>query len=293
MSFEENCELLKKIGAVATRDYEYRGEPPNRDRCDLSLFTHVQLPLTPEEWCQLCMSSGDCYIGGCCGSSSAVQDHVNSIFRDGCARIVDLAEIAEAMIYHDGESSFFGPAKKPLPQLVEQFAGMDPWEKIALTWHLVKDYYRPDVPYAIRKDIPEVERATSALRDGLTYLDICRMFDRGKDISDQDAAEMMLVVYRMLPSLKTLNEKIDELAPPPFEGFAIIDKEKGPEEVAKNGRGLCIFKDRAEVDRLFALWRQDEDEHQEKRGNRKVPIDEKLGVRRVRVSSDKGLEFLD
>ncbi len=87
-----------------------------------------------------------------------------------------------------------------------------------------------------------------------------------------------------------MNERIDELQLGSVEGFAIIDKEKGPDAVASNGYGHCIYATRGEVDAMFALWRKEDSAYKE--GDR-IHIDQRMGVRPVRVTVEKGIEFLD
>jgi len=50
---------------------------------DFSRVRSVYLGLTPKDWCAIGMHEGGSYVGGCGGTSSAIQDHVNSIFREG------------------------------------------------------------------------------------------------------------------------------------------------------------------------------------------------------------------
>lgn len=114
MNFEKSKELLDLLGwrysATETR------------------FTQVWLPLTPEDWCALCMreeagylsnrkdEDGDAvyraseYMGGCCGSMSYVQDQLNGWFRDGgYVSAQEFVELGKAMRDHNcgGESESY------------------------------------------------------------------------------------------------------------------------------------------------------------------------------------------
>lgn len=46
-------------------------------------LTAVDLPVTPEEWVELCQQEGDLYLGGCCDRLAQAQDILNTIFRKG------------------------------------------------------------------------------------------------------------------------------------------------------------------------------------------------------------------
>lgn len=303
-SFEHRQKLLSKLGIQTHRNYEYRTEGQSRVRVELDVFTTVLLPFSAEEWCGLCMSEGEHYIGGCCGNMSAVQDEINDLFREGgWADMGTLEDIATSMADHHGsdqEEYPFGELTGTLDELVDKAMAeakdIGPWEKMAVAWQLVRGYHRMEEPRALRSDTPAVESACFVLSRGLRYIDMCRFFTKVSEETKfgekgQDQAMDLVNLSRLLPALKTLNERIQELNPGPMEGFALIDKEKGPDEIASNRRGLCIFKKQEEADSLLQLWREQEEGRQES-GVLKGTIDDRIGVRKVRVSADKGVEFL-
>jgi len=302
--FENRVKMLEELEVKFQVDYEYRGEPGNgRERYDLQIFTNVRPPFSPEVWCHLFMSEGDYYMGGCCGSMSHVQDDLcHAIrFEAGWFQLTVLAEIAEQMIIHDGEEStdeenklcfHHLPKGETLEQVVAQAKSSlkNPWSWLALIWHITKDFYGPKRPHAFVTS--ELEQATSLLGSAFTELSLERLFEKSpvRLPPGQHKANRAMLLYRVLPAWKTLSEKIMELDLGSLEGLALIEKEKGPEAICNNGHGLCIYETQDEVDNLFKLWRQQDDEHKEPRAK---PIDECFVVRKVRVSAEKGVEFLD
>src|ERR1700761_806551 len=96
--FQKRCDYLKKLKVEYWLHNEYRGEVgKGRKSYDLDLFKAVKLPITAHEWMALCRNDGKFYIGGCCSSSAAIQDIVDSEcrFGEGFMDCRKLAEIAE------------------------------------------------------------------------------------------------------------------------------------------------------------------------------------------------------
>ena len=304
-TFNERIQMLKSLGVEYGTEYEYRGEGEERKEYRLDFFTSVRLPLTAAEWCSLCMSGGENYIGGCCGQSSATQDILNHIFRhdSGFPPIRDLAELVDMLNAHDpitGRIPFDSLDKldDPLPRLVERagepqnWEKLSPWDKIALVWHIVKDCWRPQVPAASGPHRTELDDAVSVLSRGMQAISWERLFRGNKDVSSQAIAQRALLLAKLLPAWETMNRRITELDLGGFDGWALIDKRQGPDEIAMNAMGYCIFATREECDNLLKLWRETEVKYKGRKPP-DSPIDEIIGIRRVRVSPEKGAEFLD
>jgi hypothetical protein len=306
MTFDEAAGHLTRLKIKSYRDYDYgKQETDERHRFQVNVFTGFMIPFTAEEWCAIAMRESGHYIGGCCGTTSAAQDYVNAAFRDsGYISGKDLSELAHLLANHDepvGAFCTFNEPKEPIGGLVEKavkkWKKIDPWSKIALLWHVTKDFIGPEVPRAYGKHISELEIAMSTVENMLKYLSYERVFKWGRDrdneeLNSQGKAQRALLMAKLLPSLKVVYEQIGSLDVGPFEGFALIDKKQGPDAVARNGNGPCIFSTREEVDHLLKLWREQETQYEEKT-ERTGKIDDHIGVRRVRVTTEKGLEFLD
>lgn len=297
--FQKRVELLKTLGAEFHTEYEYRTVDGERGPHNIEVFRSVKPPFTAEELAGLYMSDGQFYMGGCCGQMGALQDLICSEIRhnSGWFKIRKLEEIAEIMISHDGsnkkELTFKAiPEGKTLQDLVDLASKpikknqlRKVWWWLALIWHITKDFYNPEEPHGFHENIEEPERAISVLSSCLHFLNFQHLFSNGPQA--QGKANETLLFYRMLPALKALNDNISKMTLPPMEGFAIVELEK-PEEVTKNGYGYCIFEGKDEAERMFKLWEHSEKEHEAVKSVR-----ERLKLRRVRVSSENGIEFLD
>lgn len=305
MSFEKAVEYLGRLGVEFHQDYDYGKQgTETRHRFNVPVFRNFHLPFTADEWCDLCMHEGDFYIGGCCGTTSAAQDILNHVFREGgWVNGKELTEVADLLANHDENPDspyLFSALAEPLDAAVqhawERWTEIDPWEKLAVIWHIVRGYISPEVPRAKGAHLSPLDAAISTAAEGLRYLSYARAFKWDEDEDgkpdSQAKARRKLTLAKLLPALKVINEQIESLDPGPFEGFALIDKEKGPDAIAENGMGLCLYETQAQVDDILNLWREQEQEYEERR-ERIKPVDERIGVRRVRVTKENGVEFLD
>lgn len=321
MEFETAKAYLDRLGVEYIQKHEWRGEPGNgREQVKLPIFTHVDPCLTALNWMNLATRDGDSYIGGCCGQTSMVQDEINYIYRfdPHTIPIEKLSGIAEAMIVHDGESSYFSqdpwewgdwPEDVTLdgwPSLLDfltsEYTGFEadgvvwenlrPWFKLGIVWHLVKDNWTPPIPGAIRRDMDEVDRAICTLDEVASAINWHRVFGGlREDVRDRDRVRRALSLARFIPALKLLTEKVEELDLGAVEGWALIDVEKGDDAIAENGLGLCIYGDRAEMNRVLAIWRKDDANHEERKPEKR--IEERIGIRPIRVDYrlPSGFEF--
>lgn len=313
--FDHRVKLLKALGVEFTQEYEYRGEHPTRKQYSLEIFRSVKLPLLPIEWCALFMQDGGAYVGGCCGAMSHLQDMICHEIRMNSGRfeIRTLAEIAEVMVEHDGDENndnedFLTFAHLPQGETLEGFVSnfvrgmadtrdaghiLDPWQMMQVVWHITKDFYSPEVPSGMGNHMSEVEKAISLLSRSLTSISWEKLFDShpAKAEQSQTKVNRSMLLYRMLPAWKLLNANLDKLDLGPVEGWALMDKRKTPEAICENGHGYCVYDSREKLDEILALWKHDDDQHEAKGMN--PPIMDCIGVRRVRISAEKGIEFLD
>jgi hypothetical protein len=298
MKFEEVVAFLGRIKVEYSQDYDYgKKGGEERHRFDVPVFKSFRLPWEPITWMHLCSGGGEHYIGGCCGTTSAAQDVICHSFRfdEGWISTRDLAEMASLLANHDEPESpyrFSGMSEADILGAEAVWDEIDPWEQMAVVYHATKPYASTAVPLAPLGIKDPLEKAISTLGRGLQALSLHRMFTREEGPSNQDKMNKMLVVHRLLPDLKVLNESIEKLAPGVFEGYALVDLREGDTHVAENGRGLCLYATKEEVDEVMNIWREQEKEYEETT-ERAGKIDDRIGVRRVRVSADTGLEFLD
>jgi hypothetical protein len=309
--FERRIKLLNLLGAEWTQDYEYRGEYPNRNKHELEIFKSVKLPLQPAEWCSLFMKEGSAYVGGCCGSMSYLQDTICREIRmqSGWFDIHTLADIAEVMIEHgcgdddEGDLNFAHlPAGESLEDFTVKFVeemrvhdlappsqrrpDLDPWEVMALIWHITKGFYSPKIPGSYGPHMSEIEKATNIIHNSCRAISWERLFNVHPNISQEKANRSMLL-YRMIPALKLLNDNIDKLNIGSIDGWALVDKSG---EICTNVYGYCVYDDRKKLEEVLNLWKRDDEQHQDKKMN--PPIMERIDIKRVRISAEKGIEFL-
>jgi hypothetical protein len=146
MDFEEAKNGLDDLNIEYHQHYEYRGDQgKDRHKVLLPLFRGLTLPLTPEQWCSLCMGDGDDYIGGCCSSLASVQNIMGGVFRrGGYLDCEQLATIAETLESHDGDDSNFVKYTHTIPdKALLNFNNLSAWDKLAIIWVFMKDYWVP------------------------------------------------------------------------------------------------------------------------------------------------------
>jgi hypothetical protein len=299
---------LDKLGVEYNTAYEYRGTGEERRRHEIPFFENISLPFTPDTWMSLVRNDGDHYIGGCCGSSSAMQDQVCEWFRmaHSWVRIGDLGELALAMNEHDGAESSFGQAPETLFDCIEEQTVRwgdlppgkmlaDPWGAMAVIWHLTKNHYIQQEPAAHADHVSPLEKSLSMVERVCRAISWQRLFrdQDGKHVgpTSQEKVERALALARFLPALKSLYEHAEELYYGPVTGVALIEREKGPMAIAQNGRGYCIFETEAEAHALLDIWDGHDAEHESRRN--RPPARERFALRPVRVDLHDGLVFTD
>ncbi|NJO18700.1 MAG: hypothetical protein HC877_24130 [Thioploca sp.] len=294
-SFESCEKWFEELGIKYRVEREFRPKNPPRSPYPIQVFEAVFIPLTAESWCRLCMSEGDYYVGGCCGAMSHIQDLINDVFRfeSGWITTEQLEKVAVCIRDHGdfgGRIPF--ATDKSVEDLVTEarvnWDKCDPWDRIALCWHLVKNYYAPKIPNAFGDHLSEVDKSVAILSHGLLALSWGRLLYKHPPDS-QEKANRSHLLHRLLPALKTLVEGIHTLDFGTVDGFAIIEKEKGNEAIASNNYGLCIFETEEEVNHLLNLWKRQQEEYEVQE---RKDIDKLFDVRRVRVSLENGVEFL-
>jgi hypothetical protein len=132
-------------------------------------------------------------------------------------------------------------------------------------------------PAAVVKS--DLDVAIETLSRDLSLLCLQKLFSTE---GPQHKATCLLSLSRILPAIKTVSERVRELDPGPMDGFALIDQTKGTEAVTTNSDGYCIFETED------AAWSA-----LESLSDSGTPIDPRIGVRRIRMSMDKGVEFLE
>lgn len=298
MNFDQATALLQAHGIEYSTQYEYRG-PVGKGRTphDLKLFTAVRLPFNAETWFELVTCEGEYYVGGCCGTTGVIQDQLNHIFRfeSGWIKVEQLEDLAFRWESHDREDSYFTEegwkkAFKAMPADLPGFSqDQNPWTVMAFLWHITKECFERKVPSAYGGHMSEMDKAISVLSQAFQSFSWSRLFDRHeKDPKHPFKANRAFMLSKIIPALKVFNDEFDKLDLGPVEGVALFDIEG--DDIASNGYGFCIYETQKEAEDMLEQWRRSDDEHEERKGK---PIDERICIRRCRVSKEEGIEWLE
>jgi len=313
--FERHVKMLEALGVNYTVESEWRGEGKDRKQHTVKLFNAVSPPFTPFEWCHLCQNEGNFYVGGCCGNMSAVQDLLDHAFRFGSGwfSMKNLETIADYMAHHDEPPSPFAelPSGQTLEQAVETMRQslanlrrgtgevmIDVWKLLALIWHIVKPFYSPDrAEVPARKTNPqrdEFDDACRIVQNGLLRVSMHKMFsqDATEKVKTQKKAGSLLVLAQVLPALKLVWENVERLDPGAIDGVALVKKDD-PDTVLVNGFGLCIYQSREHAQEILDLWTKERNEYETEFERKRTVSVEDFLLRPVKVSVQKGLEFVE
>jgi len=165
-----------------------------------------------------------------------------------------------------------------------------PWEKIAILWHLVKDFYSPEHVWARASKDPKDNLDLMISNAGYSFksLGYHTMFKSTGD-SNQGKAYTNVLLARAIPLIKGILNHVEKNNPEPFEGVAIVDVKQGPKEIVRNRLGPCIYGTKEEAEKIFKLWNDDNEQKEE----HKEDLTSNLLIRRVKVTALNGIEFLD
>lgn len=280
---------LEARGMKINREYEYVDTPKGREKRDKDGIETICAPLTPEDWCRMCMRDGDNYIGGCCGNTGVVQDILNSIFRDsGWIDWRMAEELCHAAANHEGHELLYEKSEKKLLAAEEKWDELYPIDKLFLAVAAVKAKMRVHAPHKEGVDLENEGDIVSMLHKGVRYLDFKDLFndkDDGPAKKGQKHGNTALCLARTVPAAKAFLGKVATMKELPFDGFALVD-EKG--KLGENMLGVTIYTAREQAEETLGLWAKDDTER--KKGEDTVA--DKYKVRPVRVTVEKGLEIL-
>lgn len=310
--FEKRCEYLKRLGVKYCQAFEYRGKPPNRERHDLEIFISVELPFTARQWAETYQRDGLMYIGGSGGIPELHSLISTAFYQNGHLSVQDLADMAELWNAY-GEVGVFGLDEPDLEKKVEAIEEtlrfirrpesgemiVNIWHFTSLVWDIVCDFYAPERAEARKRDDDgemTIDDALSRFADAAKFIQIEDFVKRGQieaaGPSSQYESNRLMLMARLVPMLKQVYEGISELIPESFVGVAIVKKDR-PDDIVSNGRGLCVFKDRSEAQKIIDLYGKEESQYRE--GNhaaRDRNPSTSYMIRPVEVTLEKGCVFL-
>lgn len=289
MATIDPTKLLQYSGAEISYENKWNDNdpPPRQSQKDYTRVRSIFIPLRPSEWCELCMRDGESYIGGCCGTSSAIQDIINGIFREsGYAEAQDLYDLGELTQSHpDGfeEDGFIGDlTQEEFDERTSKWDTFSPWEKIGLCYQAVKDKIRPypsRVEPIVQENRPDLDekREINELYGCIHYLRYASILQQEDDERGQKHANDIHTLAKMLPGTRRLLKKL-ESSLDSWTGVAIVEKDR-PETICYNGYGLCLYKNKAEAKKVMALWNENQN------------TSDKVLIRSLTISVQKGVEF--
>jgi len=288
--FERRIGILDSIGAGYNVETEWRGAGAKRKEYKLPLFVNIGIPLDPEEWFELCSREGIHYIGGCCGTASEIQDHLNSWLRDGgwvdCKK---LEVVATAWGDHEGGEDF---RKKPKIDIIEEmaykFKSLDPWGKILVCWYAIQGFYKKETPTFQLTRKAAVDNAISDIHHLSMGLSFLTMFERDGH-SDQYKGNKAEYFAQIYPPLKKAVDLIESQVEE-FEGHCLFDTQT--DTITMNGLGYCILSTKKEAQTLLKQWIK-EDLRRKNRREDAVLISNRIKIRKLKISPKTDIQFLD
>lgn len=220
-------------------------------------INEVLLPLSAIQWCHIARRDGAYYMGGCCAHCSAMQDLINTIFRDGGwvgSRL--LQELAELAANHEGFEDFEDKELLSNTKALDEVE--DPWKKIAVVWQAAKDVLT--VADFVERDVNDFDDALSILTRRLHYLFMAKFFgDHDGDSMEkgQRHANQTYSMLKALPALRTVYDHLEKMSEQEFRGFGV--RRKGSTEVVTNAYGICIYPNRENAEELLEIWKKSKD----------------------------------
>lgn len=273
-------QALTNLGVEIEFEHDYKLGKTNEE-----VVKSVWLPFSPEEWVSIAMRDQPDYMGGCCGTTSVMQDIVCGAFRDeGRLDVRDMKKLAYLAESHpDGfEDDWHTYSDEEFQKAISSWADLRPWAKMGVIVHTVLPKLQPTFPADDEKpelddDKPEFKEkdCVRLVGDSLQLLRYEDLYAKAPE--DQDHANRMLLLSRLIPAMKMLLGMLAR-EHKPFEGFAIVEQRQ-PGVVLRNGYGLCLYKTEDEANKIVRR------EHEKDTGAAL------LRIRPVRVTVEDGFTF--
>lgn len=296
ITFTRKCEMLTELGVEYYLDHEYRGKVGvDRKSYDVDIFEQIKPPFTAEDWINLCSNEGRHYLGGCCGTLSALQDMLEGWFRFDMDYLntQKIEEVEERLISHgDGEWwTKEGDLEDIFIEAKVSWDTLPPLEKLAYVWAIIKGHHNTEaLPRSPRKDYDKFQSDIHLVNNLAQNISWSHLFCNPEDRDAQWSANQQLAMARMLPAIKGVYDKLHSITDT-FEGYALIDLEReGDDNICDNGKGACIYGSLKEVWDLLDSQQEYYDEYEERDKNSKR-LEERYAARAVTISLENGMVF--
>lgn len=207
---------------------------------------------TAEQWVDLLDRGGE-LLTMCCALVSEVRDLLGDAARNG--RWMNVRHLAEAATMLRDHSCGDPP---------------EPLDKLCRVWDVVKDDAMLP-PMSIPEDPNTVEGAVGVLTWGSSGLQDIFMREPPPAEQHWHAVNRLWLMYRLVPAVTTLYNKLLADAPPPLTGYALYQGD----EVLTNRLGICVYESEKQAAEWADIMRRDD----------RQPV-----IRKVRVSVREGIQ---
>lgn len=270
MGYYQDIEI--KAGPVRIRAQMHNGR-----------IEHLWLPFTPVQWVDVANKESR-WLSACCGDISAVRDTlISALCEGGQIWAAELRDLVATLAAHDGFEELSVTTPQAWVTAAARWAEHDPdnpFLALGHIWFAVRDELATPVEpkhHELDPRAPEDALQILATESAALSWALC-IRDEGPLKLCQEA-ERTLSVARLLGALPTLVTRLHELAPPCFEGLAVIETATGK----LWGRSANVFATALQVLHVFAS------------GNpkREAKFRAEAEVRRCRVSLAEGVVLGD
>ena len=208
-------------------------------------------------WVDVLNTEGE-FLGACCANISRVRDILFKVIRED--KMIDMEDLYEAYCLLEDHDCFDGEEDYPINELKK-------------LWLLVE----PDADLSNMRvhacDPNNIEDAISLLAQGCLHINFGRFFENHP--YEHAKAQKQLTLQKIIPALKTLHDKIEELDET-VETYALTKNDK----YVENDTGLLLMKNEKIIQEMIEHLAE---EHPE----------EKFGYKKIKVSLKKGIENND
>lgn len=240
---------------------------------DPTTLDSVRLPFSAEQWSDIANRHGR-FLGMCCATISQLRDLLVAALHE--AGWISMDALREVIVLARGHDL--------LPRTAAEQDALNPWTLLARVWEAVEPYAKPAAASGnslrnLANDPRDLENALEIVSLLAARLAYDTAFTTEADA--REACGLRLNLVRLLPALATVNARVATLWPGDFTGVALVWKAT-PDHIIETNGGPTLYATREASEETLRWWRRTDPE-----------VDAKVRFRPVRVTLEKGLEFLD
>jgi len=257
---KELIPILEKHGFIGHPEQKWVGKPGvDRRQIDVKdRYSCLKFGFTADEWCALCMSDGNSYVGGCCDVCSRIQNAINQIFRldGGHLRSDEALELIERMRAHEGFELAYADFDQ-LKEMVEQWDKLSAQGKLCVTLGVFRPYFTPGTNLMPKEGLGKTG-PIDALHNAswlVPMMGLSLFNDSTSKKTGQKEGNDEIYLGRLLFAMKE-SAKILPTLSQPFKGFAIMLDNK----VMMNGLGHCLYNNKEDAEEVISIWKEQDEE---------------------------------